>query len=118
MPHQLQQHCVVCVHLLRGCSLTHTVSGTSCQPTRFPSKLARHKRCPAQAHASLVVLTSECGRPLLLPLPLPLPHSAAGAQGVPDTVVWHPGGLGVPGLEVEPRYFAQIGAGQLARPKT
>lgn len=39
-------------------------------------------------------------------------------EGVPDTVVWHPGGLGVPGLEVEPRFFAQIGAGRLARPKT
>lgn len=61
-----------------------------------------------------VVLTSVC-RPLLLPLPL---RHFAGAQGVPDTVVWHPGGLGVPGLEVEPRFFAQIGAGRLARPKT
>jgi hypothetical protein len=32
-------------------------------------------------------------------------------------VVWHPGALGLPGLEVEPRFFAQIGAGRLALPK-
>jgi len=31
--------------------------------------------------------------------------------------VWHPGALGLPGLEVEPRFFAQLGAGRLALPK-
>lgn len=38
-------------------------------------------------------------------------------QGLPDHVVWHPGALGLPGLEVEPRFFAQVGAGRLALPK-
>jgi hypothetical protein len=46
------------------------------------------------------------------PTPPPPPH-----QGIPDHVVYHPGAYGLPGLEVEPRFFAQVGAGRLALPK-
>jgi hypothetical protein len=38
-------------------------------------------------------------------------------HGLPDHVVWHPGALGLPGLEVEPRVFAAVGVGRLATPK-
>ncbi|WIA17434.1 hypothetical protein OEZ85_014284 [Tetradesmus obliquus] len=38
-------------------------------------------------------------------------------KGLSDHVVWHPGALGLPGLELEPRFFAQVGAGRLALPK-
>eukprot|EP00775_Hariotina_reticulata_P014500 gene14500-14625_t len=38
-------------------------------------------------------------------------------HGLPDHVVWHPGALGLPGLELEPRIFAAVGVGRLATPK-
>lgn len=47
----------------------------------------------------------------------PVVHLLCVVQGVTDTVVWHPGAAGLPGLEVEPRFFAQVGAGRLALPK-